>query len=123
MDLPLFELGTSIEHSSHKSTASTGLGAPRMELVTKQGCHLHRVVIARHMCNSSFMEPHPAIIHVEIGTIFTHSAFAMELNACSVSVHEKVLHHRLGPRLQAVTQTLNDLFQVHLLAFIGSRNW
>src|SRR4029077_720703 len=69
-----------------------GLGAPRMELVTKQGCHLHRVVIARHMCNSSFMEPHdPAIIHVEVGTIFTHSPFAMELNACSVSVHEKVL--------------------------------
>ena len=37
-----------------------------MELVTKQGCHLHRVEIARQMCNSSFMEPHgPAIIHVE----------------------------------------------------------
>ena len=74
------------------------LGAPKIRLVTKQGCHLDRVVVARHMRDEPITEPDdPAILHIEVGAVLAYSTFAMKLNACCVSVHDDVLQHRLRP--------------------------
>jgi len=51
-----------------------GLGAPKIKLVMKQGCHLDRVVVARHMRDEPITEPDdPAILHIEVGAVLAYS--------------------------------------------------